>query len=80
MSENGRVLWMKKCGTGSENRMEKRKKRVRELWRVKRVLESVTQLVTDRLSTLLLPLWMNLTETRRTRQHNTAQKYYTHMF
>jgi hypothetical protein len=55
VSENGWFLWMKKCGFVSEN--EKEKRRVKELLKVKRVLESTIQLfLIDKLSTLFLLL------------------------
>jgi len=54
VSENGRVFCRKKCGFWNENVKEKRKRRLKELWKVKRVLELVIQREIDKLSTLLL--------------------------
>jgi hypothetical protein len=56
VGENGRFLWRKKCGFGSENGKEKRRKIMMELWKVQRGLESPFQLVIDKHSTLLLLL------------------------
>jgi hypothetical protein len=55
VNENGRFLWKKKCGGfESENEKEKRKRRVKELMKVERVLESQNQHEFEKLLTLFL--------------------------
>jgi hypothetical protein len=72
--ENGWFLWMKKCGFVSEN--EKEKRRVKELLKVKRVLESTIQLfLIDKLSTLFLLLWMHLTHKQQRNENNVYTHY-----
>jgi hypothetical protein len=54
VNESGRFLWKKKCGFESENEKEKRKRRVKELMKVERVLESQIQHEIEKLLTLFL--------------------------